>query len=523
MPATVQDNQPTPGFQGSETTGAEVSIYKQGGDRILTVQGGLFEFQPLRRDKQAQPVSEAPSLLSVQTNKAIGPPSGTWSVQCKTPRQVQEFVTLFDNIVDDDWIDITFTRHGKKFHAMRGLVDEVRRTRSVAGTGATSTVYTITGRDFGKIWEMTPVWFSPQAEENVHGHVAAKVFTTKVDEEDTTASGDSLVLGTPSAAVRGYMVGFLEALEGIGRANWNPPRGMPRIRNDVNEDPSFIASLYYNSRNFLNIPEREAVDPSFVNAGGTLWDLAKEWSDPLFTELFVDLFFGDGQALQGVETTPDDTTMTIIFRDKPFPIMDPATGMPTGQNSAWFALPTFIIPRETIVSSNVGRSGLERFNAFFVSPPLYQEAVNQAAIDLRGPLWDKDDILRHGLRRFDVSSKYSIPGADFITMIEVQRAIVRDWYAINPYLLNGTIELGMGMPDIRIGSRAVIPGPTSDAENEQYYVESVGHNWQYGQGLKTSLGVTRGWRGTDDSLTAAITRITETYEPERTAVAEEAP
>ena len=517
MPAVVQDNRPTPGYQGSETSGAEVTIYKQGGDRIVLVQGGAFEFQALRRDKQAQPISDAPSLVSVQTNKAIGPAAGTWNLTCKTPKPIEEFRTLFDNIVDDDWIDITFTRHGKRWHAMRGLVDEVRRSRTVAGTGATSTVYTISGRDFGKVWEMTPVWFSPQAAENVHGHVAAKVFTTKADQEGSNVAGDSLVLGSPSAAVRGYMFGFLEELEGVGRANWNPPSGMPGMTND-----NFVQSLFYNNVNFSNIPERIAVDPSFINAGGMLWDLAKEWSDPLFTELFVDLFVGGSQALQTIETTPDETVMTVIFRDKPFPVMDAATGFPTGQSSAWFALPAFTIPRELIVSSNVGRSGLERFNAFFVSPPLYQEAVSQASIDMRGPLWDKDDILRHGLRRFDVSSKYTDPSASFLTMIEAQRAIARDWYAINPYLLNGTIELGIGMPDIRIGSRAIIPGPTAEAENEQYYVESVSHNWQYGMGLKTSLGVTRGWRGSDDSLTEAISRVTSRYEPEGTATPEEA-
>jgi hypothetical protein len=521
MPAVVQDNRPTPGFQGSETSGAEVTIYRQGGDRILLAPEGIFEFQALRRSKQAQPIADSPSLMSVQTNKAIGPAAGNWSVTCKTPKQSQDFSTLFDAIADDDWIDITMTRHGKRWHVMRGLVDEVRRSIAVAGTGATSTSYTISGRDFGKVWEMTPVWFSPQAAENVHGHVAAKVFTTKADQEGSNVAGNSLVLGSPSAAVRGYLFGFLEELEGIGRANWNPPKDMPGITT-IDRAPNFVASLFYNNVGFTNVPNRIALDPSFINAGGMLWDLAKEWSDPLFTELFVDLFVGGSQALQTIETTPEDTVMTVVFRDKPFPVMDSATGMPTGQDSPWFSLPVFVIPREVIVTSNVGRSGLERFNAFFISPPLYQEAVTQASIDMRGPLWDKDDILRHGLRRYDVQSKYTDPGADFLTMIEQQRAISRDWYAINPYLLNGTIELGIGMPDIRIGSRAVIPGARSEQENEQYYIESVTHNWQYGMGTKTSLGVTRGWRGTDDSLTSAISSATALYQPEATATPEEA-
>lgn len=522
MVGRQDDFRPTPGFQGSETSSVEVRIYHQGGDPIILVPGKTLEFQRHQHGPRSNTETANPCLTGVSTFKSIGSPSGNFTLMAKTARPTRDYYDLFDQIVDDDWVDIVFKRHGRQWHVMRGLVDEVRQSEKVSGNGATSVSFTITGRDFGKIWEQTPIWFSPQALENVHGHVAARVFTSKPDQENSNVAGDSLVLNSPAAAVRGYLFGFLEELEGFGRANWNPPRSVPNITNE-----SFVESLFLNLAGFSDLPRRTGIDLSFIMAGGTLWDLAKEWSDPLFTELFVDLFVQGSQALQGVEVPIEDTTMTVVFRDKPFPISvwsENWTG-PNGKDSYWFSLPEFIIPREAIVSKDVGRTGMERYNAFFVNSPLYQETLGGNAIDIVAPLWSKSDILYHGLRRFDVSSKYGIPGDDekkLLNLVEEQREIIRDWYVMNPYLRNGTIELGIGMPDIRVGSRARIPGAKSEEQDESYYIETVSHNWAFGAGTKTSLGVTRGWRGTDDAYLDALNRLTGDYIVEPTAQPSEA-
>ena len=63
-----------------------------------------------------------------------------------------------------------------------------------------------------------------------------------------------------------------------------------------------------------------------------------------------------------------------------------------------------------------------------------------------------------------------------------------------------------------------IPGDKSVEEDETYYIETVSHNWVFGPGLKTSLGVTRGWRGDDSSLLEAITAIGERYEIAQPAI-----
>lgn len=516
MAGRRDDFKPKPGWQGSETSGVEVFIHHQGNDPIV-VRGETTGFAPHTHGPRSNLESAAPSLVAVNTFKSIGAASGTFSLTAKSFKPTAEHYDLFDRIVDDDWVDIVFTKHGRRYHTMRGLIDDVRRSESVTGTGATSTMFTITGRDFGKIWEQTPVWFSPQALENVNGHVSARVFTSRADQEDSNVAQDALILETPAAAVRGYLLGFLEELSGFGRANWDPPRTLPNI-----VDGSFPDSIFLHTDQFQNVPERRAIDPNFVMAGGTLWDLAKEWSDPMFTEMYVDLLpDGDPRFIdreQGDELSVNDTKMTIVFRDKPFPISDPENIWQgnKGQNSPWFSLPLYTIPRESIRSLDVGRSGSERFNAFFVASPLHQEALGLNAIDIIGPLWDKADILNHGLRRFDVSSKYGAVGSELLNITRQQRVAIRDWYAINPYLFNGTLELGVGFPDIRIGMRARIPGKLSQDQDETYYIESVSQNWSFGPGLKTSLGVTRGWRGTDINLLSAMFDLAVRYIEEPT-------
>jgi hypothetical protein len=485
------------GHQGSETTRAQVTIYTHKGDPAIAQGGEAIEFS----GKSER--GENPALMQVSTSKRFGQASGNWTVTCKVPRSA---MPLWERVADDDWADISFSRHGRVFHVMRGLVSAINTTEATTGSGATTTVFTITGQDHGKVWEKTPVWFSTFCRENVHGHFAAKVFTTKrADGQDSAVAGDSLVLGSPAAAVRGYMMGFLEELGNIGRENWQLPEGMPGA-----SGTSFVQNLLMLNADFSNTPERFSIDPNFIMQGGTLWDLAQEWSDPLFTELWLDLLPNGDYPNPGEEQPIEDSQLAIIYRDRMLPIVAPEWEGLSGKDSPYFFLPTFDVPRSLLKNRNVGRSGHERFNAFFVSSPLHQEAVGQYAVDLLSPLWDKESIRRHGLRRFDVSSKYGSKAADLLNIAEQQRAIIRDWYCMNPYLLSGTLELGRLMPDVRIGCRVRIPGRNDNESEETYYIEGVDNVWQPARSA-TTLSVTRGWIGTEDQYLETLQNVVDQY------------
>lgn len=473
------------GFQGSERTGVEVRFYPQGGDPVVLDQES---FAPTGRSRY----DNNPSIIAASTSEQMGGASGSWSITLKEGRR-HHVRGLFDALMDDDWVDISFFRFNKRWHVMRGLVDDVRRAKQSGLAKGTTTAWTISGRSFGSIWEKTPIWFNVFSDENLSGAVSQRVFQSAEN-----------VLGAPAEAVEGFLFGFLQQLGSVGRATWAMPKGMPGV------GARFIDSFEVNNLGYPDVPRLTAINSNWLCPSGNLWALAKEWSDPMFNELILGLYRKgsarpDFELQPGKELAPDDSKMYAIFRERPFPTLT------QGRASPWFDLPMWVIPRQMVVSDNVGKSGMERYNAYFVSPQLVQEVMAEAGVEMAQPLWDPDDILRHGLRRFDIVSKYTSPQADLAGLSSGQRLKVRDWYCLNPHFLNGSFDLALGIPDIRTGVRLRIAGKNGVSDDETYYVESVNHNWAFGAGVKTSLGVTRGWVGTDDSLLSTLNRVAFNY------------
>lgn len=487
---------PGPGFQGSETSGADVTIYSIGSDPIILGSSGVLPIVGRYRQDDDH------ALVACSTSKAMGQ-AGTFSLTVKPARGVTD--TLFERLVDDDWVDIVFRRHGRFWHTMRGTIDGITRNRTVSGTGATQISYNIVGRDHQKQFEITPLWFNRFTHENLAGSASFRVFSI-----GPTLGGD------PAETVQTFLISWLQELEGIGRANWPFPDTMPNTLGTFIEDIQRGFAL----QGFSGVPARVSINPNFAEPQGTIWALAQEWADPGFCELWCDLGKNSAQLGADEECTVDESTLSVFFRDRPFPLSgavvdeqgNTPSGIGLGRDSAWFSLPLHVVPRQQIVADSVQRSGTERLNAFFVSPQLTQEFCRLGRNDLLQPLWSSQDIYRHGMRRYDIMTHYKAPDARLLTLSAVQRHMARDWYAINPYLLSGTINLGVGRPDIRVGTRVRIPGDAGETTlDETYYVEGVTNDWVYGQGIRTTLQVTRGWIGDDDSLMEAVETLVDQY------------
>ncbi len=489
------------GFQGSETSWAEVTIHQDGQDPVAVCPPTLKLSGRRRGD-------DAPSLIACATTKALGQASGSFVVTLKPGREASR---LIDRLTDDAWVDIVFYRHARPWHTMRGLLDEIRRTDVMGGGGATVSRFTLTGRDHGKIWEVTPVWFSPWANDLVTDAVANQVF-----------QGVPQVLGAPPDVVQAYLKSFLEAIGQRG-PDWRPPSTLPGL-----QGPAFLQNVVFHTAGYQNVPARRAFNPNYLSPQGTLWALAVQQADPAFVEVWTDLLPGgdplSAQLASGEPVPVGKAQMTVVVRDRPFPTLS-TEGHLKGYQDAWGSLPIARIPRQQVLQLDLGRSGLERFNAFFVAHYLQQEAMKAGALNILAPLLDEQDMQVHGLRRYDVQGSMMpdpVMNVSDQMMIETQRALARDWYCMNPYLLSGQVELAIGRPDIRVGQRVVIPelrapelvfggGPTLPQPEINLYVEQVGHSWQFGQTTKTHLGVTRGWVGDDASYRAALAKMILRY------------
>ena len=486
-----------PGFQGSETSGALVTFYRHGSDPVTVTPANILV--PTGRYAW----DSDPCLFSVSTDKGMGNPTGSFVVQLKPSKKAQD---IFDSLVDDDWVDISFFRHDRKWHTIRGLIDEIRMSKIVSGTGATSTMYTITGRDFSKIWDTTPIWFAPWANDFVTKAIANRILGPTAE-----------VWGHPGNVVKSICKSFLEEIANQAGPNWALPEGMPGVDSSgilSGDNIKFQTEAPY----FQNIPARKSFNLNFMQMNGTLWTLAQQLSDPGFTEFFMDLV-PDGDIFSqknksGIPVSETDTQMTIILRDRPFPVVD-SDLLGIGYSDQWESLPKYKIPKQQIISQDIGKSGIERYNAFLTTALINQELQRGNTPSLLAPLLHTNEIAKHGLRRMDVQAATS-PAIDeniidFVALAEHQRRLMRDWYALNPHMLSGSLDLAVVRPEIRIGSRVQVEQHVSQVE-ENYYVEQVTHNWTFGSSAKTTLGITRGWRGNDADYLSKLQQESAKYE-----------
>ena len=483
MALDKQSKRFAPGYQGSENSGVELHVYSHGDDPFIQSSPGEILFDGrTRKDKN-------PSIVSVQYQKALGQPSANFVVQIQDPQN-----TIRDRIADDDWVDLTFTRFGEKHHILRGMIDTIRESVTIIN-GASENVVEITGRDHGKVWEQTQVFFNRFLVTD-----GRTVFNEALE-----ASG--AINGSPSETVFAFLQFFLARLSRESLSpSWVLPAGIPNIE----QGASFVRSVDFNDRNgghtngigFTNNPERITVNAwNFDPQGNQLWDLAQSWSDPQFCEMYTEIVDAKTGAIPDPGTAVDrtGTQMALIFRDRPFPYGD------GGTEGAWWNLPTFNLTRQDLGNgTNVGRGGEERINAFMSKiKGLNETAANQ--IELTGVLADLESIKRHGPRIMSSMSDYVARAPTSLARFtNFQRTQLCDWFSLNPVFLNGTLPLARGFPDIRVGTRVRVLGEEGPEDDVTYYVEGISHNWSLQQGMRTTLTVTRGWRGTDDSLKAAI-------------------
>ncbi len=526
------------GFLGSTTTHVEARFYSLQRDHRRLLSDNVVQRAELVCDGTNER-SPRPAVIAVRTLNSLGTAGGNFEVTLKPgliePRDLR------DVIIEDDWCDIIFFQHGRPFHTYRGQVDTVLRNRRVSA-GATEVTFTISGRGFGKPFEVTPIWFDRFSEGDYVGFAASRLWNEEHD----------FFNGPPDETVKSILYGFLRQLRTTERGVIEIPQmpGEPStVFGDITVGEGDIVASQFVAEAYSNTPARRSgiYPPAFNPGDSYLWQLAQAWADPTLCELYCDLGpvgdateNGAGERTDAnIYFTPEtpiplgSARMYVYFRDRPFPTVsrldadgnDP--GNLNGLDGPWFrSIPRYDIPFNAVFDDSTARSGIERRNAFFVTPRLFQEVIGSAALALARPLIDLEDIQTHGMRRLEVTTRYSAPTDGRVgDLIPRYRAIVRDFFAINDLLLSGTIVIRPGRPDIRIGGRLRVFEPVRTSQERAsradpeayttYYVESVTHEWSRPQGLVTICQVSRGWRGSDESLADAISTLESGYrEPE---------
>lgn len=472
-----------PGFQSTQTSSVSVAIYSRNDDPI-------YAPIPTMHFNGSSAESDSPSVISVSTTKNLGKSAGTFTVAIKVPSKAR-----LSDFADDDWIDISFHKNGVEYHTMRGLIENITKKRIVNDSGATSTTYVLQGKDFGCVFEKTEIWYNYLVGEVTEFHMLS------------INDLDGKIRGNPAQVVERILFGFMKSQEGVGRANWLLAPNMPGAKD------TFPEAVLFDDVRFSNVPERDCSGSLTTGDKISIWDMALEYADPMFCDLICDL--GDGRNA-AVDLDPtrgykkDETAMRVQFRDKIFPTTveggQLGLGAKGGLRSTWFNTPVTEVNLQDLVAIETTKSTHDRFNSFVLSPSVVE--AGGATIDTVGPLWDKRDIRKHGLRQFDVQSRYFAADSNLYGMAEKQRLLLRDWHAIGPYLSSGGIVAASIVPGARVGTRLRVK---SHAADETFYIEGCEHSWTKQDGGNSTFQVTRGWEGTDKELVDAINSLASRY------------
>lgn len=527
-------------FMGSETSRVEVVVYPN--------HPSEFNVPRKKMEFGSVPVREISTttehVVGVTTSKQLGSPAGSFEVQIKSDRDLRI------HIEDGDWVDITFTRHEEKHHTMRGIVMTIQQEVS-ASSGPTVATYTLAGSEFGIIFDEQQFWFDQVTQGDYFPWIASQLW----------GLDSNFANGRPDVTVATLLRGFLQPAANVGAGFWHLPAEMPLPLGPQNSD----APVDTQERNFADVftfvdgyshipPRTSGIIPSqFTANASSVWALAKEFADETLCEFFTDLVDvtdlkidipGDTQVGQSLPpgnsivvgnsyivrpVSPGETHMAVIFRDAPFP--NTVRDRDSLLSAPYFTLPLVEVQPQHILESTLARQGVTRKNTFFFGPTIQQDRLAPYH-DFQLPIMDIESVKHHGIRRFDAESRYITdygivdpevaldvgpPTEQTLESLRVWRQmaydyrdIVRDLHCMNHLLQSGSIALNHGRPDIRVGTRFRILGAGPE-QDFTCYVEGVQHTWSYVTGTRTTITVSHGWTGTDQSYVAKLRECIDRY------------
>ena len=339
----------------------------------------------------------------------------------------------YTKISPNDLIVIELTRPPEKSKPVFfGLVDDVRKSCDYNSKNPTRTL-SVTGRGFNKA--LINFVIGTISELNA----TASIMGFMADQINVFTGG------SPGQIITGVLENYLG--KGCNYTFGNNKKFMDYYQQSIKSNS--------NSYEFL------ADTSSFLSYQGSLWDYIKELKNAPFNELFWEI----------VNDRP-----TLVFRPTPFNEED------------WVKLLRITIKDLDIVQENIGQSDLETYTVYKVTSETF--ASDTADLGYL-PLWYPAYYTKYGLTRLDVKSKYINYESGDNTNTQKANVLSKtidifNWNILNNSMKNGTLVV-KGSNQYTVGSRII-----TEADNMEYYVEAVSHNFTNFSGWTTTLQLTRG-------------------------------
>lgn len=392
----------------------------------------------------------------------------------------------------------------KKSEAKRlrciGYIERVSVTGSTQDNRSIDIGFTVSGRDFGIVYEESEIWHNlfqydklmldstALTKLNVIGNV--RIHTAMKIVHD--------LLFFP-LNVPGSKVNDNKSLLSIG-LQWLLPKEMVA-------DIGFNVSSLSNGTYWGNLPgifEPEptgagiAIDKPGDYLTGNAWDQLKRLSVPPFHELFCEL--------------NEDGKPRLIFRPIPWGIDQSKYPNNSKNIKLYKDLPAIYVPAVDLYDFDLGEDDHNRYNSFLttVSTTLINVENNVSLLDGKGfPKNNQASIKRHGFRPMHVTVDSIVKNeelgngtADQVQLVEFNE-IMYDYWNNAIFAESGSISK-LGTNDVRIGKVMKFKNDVPYLSTKRYYIEGYTDTFTVGENRSMSwiqeVNLTRGFE--EEDLTA---------------------
>ena len=408
-----------------------------------------------------------PYIQQVNVSKSIYDPAGQWEITLVP--FVENKLSWYYAVAPMDYIEISFSRESTEplEVVMRGFVDTVGLKTSVDQEGKPFRAYTIKGRDFGKMMEITRIYYLKEISQ------------------------DLPLLNLP---------GWQRLKEKYGwQLNGKPGDLIEDLMGIVKTQIDFLKT------NCKTIPQLRFLGSdsilgdvnqfSMTQEDGSIWEFMQYLANSPWNELYC-MDYGDAPYL--------------VFRKTPW--KDLFDKLIQGDDSTYEkTLDVFDLDKSDLISVDVARSDAEVKNYFFTYPMGYfgssQTAFKAVVLDgidseldlKTNPYfidrWNRDaGLYRFGFRRFENTSEY-LDLNDIGTSKELCKTLnenLQKAFKFNSAFESGTMEL-KGNHKIKAGTYVALTNQTGITA--EYYVNGVNHVLSFPEGavkFATTVNVTRG-------------------------------
>ena len=422
-----------------------------------------------------QTIDVTDSVKSITTTKSLYNPSGTFQISF-LPMRDEKGLSWYHKLSPMDYVEIHLTRDAAKREIpviMRGFIDSINFSVSVDTQGRPMRTYSVTGRDYGKILELSYIYYLKEMDNDMQ--ILALPSYVKIAQK----WGVKVEEGDP--------VDIIEDLLGVAQKQLDHIKALYTKAPDL----SYLGS---------DSIEGRLHSFSLSQDDGNVWAFMGFFSNPPWNELYIiDLSSGpvlvfrkapwkdlDRSLIQGNDSTYNQTLGdSIIFEPNDIQSLD-LTRSENELKNYFFTYPTQnLVGSDTSFKTYVlkGASGVENLK------------TNPYFLDLD----DKDAGMdRFGFRRLENNSEY-ISTADEDLVVSKTLAESLNRKLMRAFRYNSAYESGS---IVLRGSEQLIPGKylkmyagQASAVQPEYYMTQISHQISFEKDTEkwmTNVQVVRG-------------------------------